>query len=284
MQPRIGITVDNRDNSAASGQYEAAVAYSEAVHEAGGLPVLLPHVPDRAPAYLTLCDGLILTGGGDPDMTAFGEPTDPRARVIDPDRQAFELGLLHAAMDEPDKPILGICLGMQLMCLDAGGQLDQYLPQSLGDEAAAVHQDDRPHTLQIQACDSVLVAGPGLDACGLGSDGLDGPRDQGSEGSERGQATDQPATRSPDSTKSQTQSPESEVLTVVSSHRQAIVDPGSMRTVATSPDGLIEAVDDPHRRFFLGVQWHPERGRHHASEALSLGLIARFVAASRCAR
>jgi len=40
---------------------------------------------------------------------------------------------------------------------------------------------------------------------------------------------------------------------VNSRHHQAI-----KATVATAPDGIIEAVEDPARRFCLGVQWHPE--------------------------
>ena len=27
---------------------------------------------------------------------------------------------------------------------------------------------------------------------------------------------------------------------------------------ATAPDGVVEAVEDPSKRFFVGVQWHPE--------------------------
>ena len=62
-RPRIGITVDNRDNTAASGRYESSVTYSRAVAEAGGLPLLLPHHPDLVDHYAELCDGVILTGG-----------------------------------------------------------------------------------------------------------------------------------------------------------------------------------------------------------------------------
>ncbi len=46
---------------------------------------------------------------------------------------------------------------------------------------------------------------------------------------------------------------------VRSRHRQAITDPGSLTVAATAPDGIIEAVIDPARRFYFGVQWHPER-------------------------
>ena len=57
--------------------------------------------------------------------------------------------------------------------------------------------------------------------------------------------------------------------TVRSKHRQAIADPGTMRTTAVSHDQLIEAVDAPERRFYVGVQWHPERTEgDHIIEAL----------------
>ena len=44
-----------------------------------------------------------------------------------------------------------------------------------------------------------------------------------------------------------------------SKHRQGMSDPGSLRVLARAHDGVIEAVGDPDRRFWVGVQWHPER-------------------------
>jgi putative glutamine amidotransferase len=41
-------------------------------------------------------------------------------------------------------------------------------------------------------------------------------------------------------------------------HHQGIADPGSLVVTAQTDDGLPEAVEDPSRRFVLGVQWHPE--------------------------
>ncbi|MEC9373004.1 MAG: gamma-glutamyl-gamma-aminobutyrate hydrolase family protein [Planctomycetota bacterium] len=46
---------------------------------------------------------------------------------------------------------------------------------------------------------------------------------------------------------------------VTSHHRQAVSNPGRLRIIARAHDGVIEAVDDPARPFYLGVQWHPER-------------------------
>ena len=68
---------------------------------------------------------------------------------------------------------------------------------------------------------------------------------------------------------------------VVSWHHQAVQDPGRLRVVAKAPDGVIEAIDDPDRPFYLGVQWHPERatGAEASATCLNQSLIARFVAA-----
>ncbi len=48
-------------------------------------------------------------------------------------------------------------------------------------------------------------------------------------------------------------------MTVNSSHHQAVADPGpTLRVNARAPDGIVEGVEHPRRRFCLGVQWHPE--------------------------
>lgn len=163
QRPLIGITVDNVDRSAASGMYRSGIGYSRAVADAGGIPLLLPHEPELAARYADLCDGFLLTGGADPRMEGFGCMTDARANVMDARRQSFELALLEAldtlrenALGRTgDKPVLGICLGMQLMALHHGGTLDQFLPDTLG-EAAGAHQSDLTHPLVVAENDSVL--------------------------------------------------------------------------------------------------------------------------------
>ena len=65
---------------------------------------------------------------------------------------------------------------------------------------------------------------------------------------------------------------------VKSKHHQAIRDPGRLRVIARAHDGVIEAVDDPDRRFYLGVQWHPERTEQ---AELGIDLIRALVDAAR---
>jgi len=65
--------------------------------------------------------------------------------------------------------------------------------------------------------------------------------------------------------------------TVRSKHRQAVAHPGSLTVIAVAPDGVIEAVCDPARRFWIGVQWHPERTR---DDAVGADLFRQLVAAA----
>jgi putative glutamine amidotransferase len=48
--------------------------------------------------------------------------------------------------------------------------------------------------------------------------------------------------------------------------------------IAHSDDGVVEGILDPQRRFYLGVQWHPERTE---SEATGLAVVRSLVDASR---
>jgi putative glutamine amidotransferase len=43
-------------------------------------------------------------------------------------------------------------------------------------------------------------------------------------------------------------------------HHQAVAEPGALSVTAYAEDGVVEAVEDPGRRFMVGVEWHPEAG------------------------
>ena len=110
--------------------------YSDAIVRAGGIPVLLP--PDDVSAespdeLLELMDGLLLAGGGDLDPASYGARPHERTGTTWPERDRFELGLAHRAM-ERDLPVLGVCRGMQLLNVARGGTLVQHLPDVLGDD------------------------------------------------------------------------------------------------------------------------------------------------------
>lgn len=65
---------------------------------------------------------------------------------------------------------------------------------------------------------------------------------------------------------------------VWSNHHQAAATAGRLLVTARGPGAVIEAVEDPSRPFYLGVQWHPERGN---DSPLNQGLLASLVRACR---
>jgi putative glutamine amidotransferase len=112
-------------------------AYVSQVTAAGGIPVLLapdPAITAEPDAVLGLVDGLVLAGGADVDPSAYGAEPDPRTLGTVPERDAFELALMRRAF-ELDLPVLGVCRGMQVMAVEAGGVLDQHLPDVVGHDA-----------------------------------------------------------------------------------------------------------------------------------------------------
>ncbi len=112
------------------------VEYADAVVRAGGVPVLLPPAtedPGAAAAVVARLDGLVVTGGADVDPGRYGEQPHPRTASWRPDRDAWELALLGPAA-AADLPTLGVCRGMQVMAVAAGGSLDQHTPDLVGHE------------------------------------------------------------------------------------------------------------------------------------------------------
>ena len=110
--------------------------YADAVAAAGGVPVLLaPQDPASAAAVVARLDGLVVTGGADVDPARYAAEPHPRTAGWRADRDAWELALLDAA-DARGLPVLGICRGMQVMAVHAGGSLEQHLPDTVGSRDA----------------------------------------------------------------------------------------------------------------------------------------------------
>ena len=107
--------------------------YAEAVVACGGVPVLLPPVATVGAAEVAVerLDGLVVSGGADVEPAAYGAEPHPRTAGWRPDRDAWELALLTAA-EAAGLPVLGVCRGMQVMAVHAGGALDQHTPDLVG--------------------------------------------------------------------------------------------------------------------------------------------------------
>ncbi|WP_353949299.1 gamma-glutamyl-gamma-aminobutyrate hydrolase family protein [Sporolactobacillus sp. Y61] len=102
--------------------------YVTALLNADALPVILPIAPEEtADAYLSLCDGIIFSGGGDVDPRFFGESPSLYLDTFITERDRIEFALMKKAV-AAGKPILGICRGMQVLNVMYGGTLVQDLP------------------------------------------------------------------------------------------------------------------------------------------------------------
>ncbi|MEZ5668672.1 MAG: gamma-glutamyl-gamma-aminobutyrate hydrolase family protein [Alphaproteobacteria bacterium] len=143
-RPVIGLTLDSETKQTYSSYpwYAVRQNYCAAVVAAGGLPVALPHEPDRADAYLDLLDGLIVTGGAfDVDPALFGA-AERHVTVTTKDRRtAFELAIARGALAR-DMPVLGICGGQQLLHVALGGTLIQHIPDAVAH--ALAHEQPNP--------------------------------------------------------------------------------------------------------------------------------------------
>ncbi len=113
--------------------------YSRAVIAAGGIPVFLPLDLDPAEAALKL-DGLLMTGGDDIEPERYGAELGAHTHTPEPTRDAYELALLDCASNRA-LPTLGICRGLQLVNVHAGGTLHQHVPaHAFVDEPGSVEQ------------------------------------------------------------------------------------------------------------------------------------------------
>lgn len=235
-QTVIGLTLDSEPPGGYSKThpwYAIRENYCDSVVRAGGLPILLPHEPDRVAAYLDLIDGLLVTGGAfDVDPALFGAATRHQSVTTKDRRTAFELAITRAAITA-DKPVLGICGGQQLLNVALGGTLIQHIPDEV--PGALAHEQPNPRTEpghRVRIATGTLL---------------------------------HRVTRADE-------------LPVNSAHHQAVkeVAPG-MIVDAVAEDGVIEGIEDPRRRFLLGVQWHPE----YALSEGDIRIFDAFIDASR---
>lgn len=127
--------------------------YMQGLQACGALPLVLPLTTDEGVLAdaLRLCDGLLLTGGHDIDPALYGQAPLPQCGVLCPARDKMEVYLLRAAL-AADKPVLGICRGIQLLNAVLGGTLYQDLPTQHPSDVTHVMTppyDRAVHTVEI---------------------------------------------------------------------------------------------------------------------------------------
>ncbi|MBI5092674.1 MAG: gamma-glutamyl-gamma-aminobutyrate hydrolase family protein [Candidatus Hydrogenedentes bacterium] len=155
MTPLIGITSEVLLDTRMGRPWNAhrlLEAYSSALSLVGGAPVILPAAnPKSCRATLEHLDGLILSGGKeDVPPEVFGEGPHPTVTPMPRARWDSEALWLATAL-ELNKPVLGVCLGMQVMNVTAGGKLIQDIPDQC--PGSQVHGDPsgmRQHEVLIE--------------------------------------------------------------------------------------------------------------------------------------
>jgi putative glutamine amidotransferase len=130
--------------------------YPKALAALGALPVQLNRNVDPAAIVLRL-DGLVMTGGSDPDPALYGEAAHPQLGEVDRARDDWEIALIRAALAQ-HLPMLCVCRGAQLLNIALGGTLHQHL------DGAATH--GRWDIARTTRCHSVAFT-PGSTAARL---------------------------------------------------------------------------------------------------------------------
>lgn len=206
--------------------------YIVTLTNAGAIPWLIPLVDDDTVrgVYESL-DGVFLPGGADIDPVSYGREPHSLCDKTDRERDRVELLLARWALAD-GKPTLGVCRGMQLINVAAGGSLYEDIATQMPN---AIRHDYFPfsepgYARDYLAHDVEVVAGTRLaHVFGAGA------------------------------------------LAVNSMHHQGIRDLGDgLRVTATAPDGLIEGLESRNGKYVVGVQWHPEAltDRHEQAREL----------------
>jgi putative glutamine amidotransferase len=202
----------------AIGQNRKMEDYLESVRRAGGEPIEAVVGGESPEQILARVDGLMLTGGGDVDPQLYGEAPHETFQAAETGRDAFEIALARAAV-AGNVPLLAICRGMQVLNVAMGGTLIQDIPSQV--TGALAHAVPQP---RAGSAHEVWVAkGSRLQA--LLTDHLE----------------------------------DDETCHVNSRHHQSVKQVAKgFEVTATSPDGVVEAMEKPDAAYCIAVQWHPE--------------------------
>lgn len=214
--------------------------YFRPVMELGGIPWMIPLIPDHLDTLRGIydrLDGLLIPGGVDLCPSQYGEEVLPVCGRLDPARDAVELQLTRWAIADK-KPVLGLCRGEQVINVALGGSLYQDVGTQVAGAQMHEYYPTKGFARTHLAHPVEVTAGTRL-------------RDLLEEDS----------------------------VPVNSMHHQAVKRLGDgLVASAFAPDGVIEAIEGTGDGFLVGVQWHPEMFEAH--EPSTRHLFREFVNAA----
>lgn len=152
LRPEIGITLSQDSGKS----YRLKSAYVNAIASLGGFPILLPYLNDTTAELAQKLDGLVISGGIDPDPALYGEEPIPQLGEVCPSRDIFELGIIKEFLNL-DKPILGICRGCQMLNIAMGGTLYQDINVQLVNVLQHRQKAPRSHPTQTIVIDENTI-------------------------------------------------------------------------------------------------------------------------------
>ena len=119
--------------------------YSKAIISSGGLPIILPITNNKKilNELLIKCNGLLFTGGPDLDAVHYNENNLEYSGEISPIRDFEELYLAKKCL-KINKPILGICRGIQVINIAAKGNIYQDIYKELPNKILIKHYQTAP--------------------------------------------------------------------------------------------------------------------------------------------
>lgn len=148
-KPLIGITLNHKEDT----YFAIRGNYIDSIIRAGGTPVPLCYDQNTVelPEIVEILDGILFSGGEDVHPKYFGEDIHEKCGKICDDRDEFELKLYKYAVSK-NLPIFGICRGIQLINIAAGGTLIQDIESyTEGKVLNEKHKQQPPYEIEAHS-------------------------------------------------------------------------------------------------------------------------------------
>lgn len=122
--------------------------YMDGIIQAGGTPIIFPFLSDKTEiqGLAEMCDGFLLTGGHDVSPDLYNEDKLNGLTLCCEKRDFLESVILDYAVDT-DKPLLGICRGIQFINAKLGGTLYQDI--QLQHPSDIEHHQSAPYDIPV---------------------------------------------------------------------------------------------------------------------------------------